>query len=159
MFLDNMDDQQAESVELWSTSALRKDMIARLMLLVLIQPTGSRVVVKTTSEMKAQISSRNLEKFVSEVRKLLENFLLNQFFPATIPDPPECEVSDPMSCDQRKQEVCIFVENNYKCRCANGYSRLPDGRCVVINECSQPKLNSCGKNSECIDLVRLENKH
>lgn len=69
------------------------------------------------------------------------------------PDPPECDVSDPMSCDPAKREVCIFVENTYKCRCANGYSRLPDGRCVVINECAEPRLNTCGKNAECIDLA------
>ncbi|CAB3403060.1 unnamed protein product [Caenorhabditis bovis] len=73
--------------------------------------------------------------------------------PAVVPDPPECDVSDPMSCDTRKREVCLFVNNTYKCRCASGYSRLPDGRCVVINECQHPKLNTCGKNAECIDLA------
>ncbi|CAJ0578738.1 unnamed protein product, partial [Mesorhabditis spiculigera] len=70
---------------------------------------------------------------------------------AYTPEPPECEVADPMSCDQHKQEVCVFVNSTYKCRCAAGRSRLPDGRCLVINECADPRLNDCGKNSECID--------
>ncbi|KAK6743395.1 hypothetical protein RB195_010571 [Necator americanus] len=72
---------------------------------------------------------------------------------AFVPDPPECEVSDPMSCDQRKSEVCVFVNGTYKCRCASGYSRLPDGRCLAINECEHKRLNSCGENAECIDLA------
>ncbi|KIH62811.1 calcium binding EGF domain protein [Ancylostoma duodenale] len=72
---------------------------------------------------------------------------------AFVPDPPECEVSDPMSCDQRKSEVCVFVNGTYKCRCASGYSRLPDGRCLAINECEHKRLNTCGENAECIDLA------
>ncbi|CAJ0943046.1 unnamed protein product, partial [Mesorhabditis belari] len=70
---------------------------------------------------------------------------------AYTPEPPECEVADPMSCDQHKQEVCLFTNGTYKCRCASGYSRLPDGRCLVINECADKRLNDCGENAECID--------
>lgn len=72
---------------------------------------------------------------------------------AFVPDPPECDVSDPMSCDQRKSEVCVFVSGTYKCRCASGYSRLPDGRCLAINECEHHRLNTCGQNAECVDLA------
>uniref|UniRef100_A0A158PBM6 EGF-like domain-containing protein n=1 Tax=Angiostrongylus cantonensis TaxID=6313 RepID=A0A158PBM6_ANGCA len=72
---------------------------------------------------------------------------------AFVPDPPECDVSDPMSCDQSKSEVCVFVSGTYKCRCASGYSRLPDGRCLAINECEDNRLNTCGQNAECIDLA------
>ncbi|PAV59374.1 hypothetical protein WR25_03507 [Diploscapter pachys] len=70
-----------------------------------------------------------------------------------VPDPPECDVSDPMSCDQRKHEVCMFVSNTYKCGCARGYSRLPDGRCLVRNECEDARLNSCCEYADCIDLA------
>ncbi|ETN68366.1 calcium binding EGF domain protein [Necator americanus] len=79
--------------------------------------------------------------------------VVNECAEAFVPDPPECEVSDPMSCDQRKSEVCVFVNGTYKCRCASGYSRLPDGRCLAINECEHKRLNSCGENAECIDLA------
>ncbi|KAK5972270.1 hypothetical protein GCK32_014063, partial [Trichostrongylus colubriformis] len=48
--------------------------------------------------------------------------------------------------------VCVFVQGTYKCRCASGYSRLPDGRCLAINECEHQRLNTCGQNAECIDL-------
>ncbi|KAK6027850.1 EGF-like domain protein, partial [Ostertagia ostertagi] len=49
--------------------------------------------------------------------------------------------------------VCVFVHGTYKCRCASGYSRLPDGRCLAINECEHQRLNTCGQNAECIDLA------
>uniref|UniRef100_A0A914WTS8 EGF-like domain-containing protein n=1 Tax=Plectus sambesii TaxID=2011161 RepID=A0A914WTS8_9BILA len=70
---------------------------------------------------------------------------------SSVPDPPECDVNDPLSCDQRKAEVCVFVEGTYKCKCPAGYSRLPDGRCLVINECAEARLNDCGTNAQCAD--------
>ncbi|EJW69967.1 hypothetical protein WUBG_19127, partial [Wuchereria bancrofti] len=68
-----------------------------------------------------------------------------------IPEPPECDVNDPMSCDAKKKEVCLFVNGTYKCQCATGYDRLPDGRCLVINECDDQRLNDCASNADCID--------
>uniref|UniRef100_A0A913I4D2 EGF-like domain-containing protein n=1 Tax=Strongyloides stercoralis TaxID=6248 RepID=A0A913I4D2_STRER len=71
---------------------------------------------------------------------------------SSIPDAPECNVNDPLSCDKLKHEVCLFINSNYKCVCPQGYERLPDGRCLVINECKDKKLNNCHDNAECIDL-------
>uniref|UniRef100_F1KPJ6 Transmembrane cell adhesion receptor mua-3 n=1 Tax=Ascaris suum TaxID=6253 RepID=F1KPJ6_ASCSU len=70
---------------------------------------------------------------------------------AFVPEPPECDVNDPMSCDAHKKEVCLFLNGTYKCECATGYSRLPDGRCLVINECEDRRLNDCAENADCID--------
>ncbi|KHN76197.1 Transmembrane cell adhesion receptor mua-3 [Toxocara canis] len=70
---------------------------------------------------------------------------------AFVPEPPECDVNDPMSCDAHKKEVCLFLNGTYKCECAAGYSRLPDGRCLVINECEDRRLNDCAENADCID--------
>ncbi|KAK0416184.1 hypothetical protein QR680_012332 [Steinernema hermaphroditum] len=70
---------------------------------------------------------------------------------AVVPEAPECNVNDPMSCDQHKNEVCVYRNGTYKCACASGYSRLPDGRCLVINECQDPKLNDCAANADCVD--------
>ncbi|OZC08479.1 hypothetical protein X798_04540 [Onchocerca flexuosa] len=70
---------------------------------------------------------------------------------ALIPEPPECDVNDPMSCDAKKKEVCLFVNGTYKCQCAAGYDRLPDGRCLVINECDDQRLNDCASDADCID--------
>ncbi|GMS89863.1 hypothetical protein PENTCL1PPCAC_12038, partial [Pristionchus entomophagus] len=67
------------------------------------------------------------------------------------PDPPECDVNDPLSCNANKKEVCVFTNGTYKCRCASGYSRLSDGRCLVINECADTRLNNCHKDAQCID--------
>ena len=70
-----------------------------------------------------------------------------------VPKAPECNVNDPMSCDKRKHEVCLFSDGQYRCTCPNGFSRLPDGRCLVINECRDPRLNECSKDADCIDQV------
>lgn len=58
-----------------------------------------------------------------------------------------------MSCDSKKKEVCLFVNGTYKCQCATGYDRLPDGRCLAINECDDQRLNDCASNANCIDQV------
>lgn len=72
-----------------------------------------------------------------------------------MPEAPECEVNDPLSCSTEKREVCLFNYGTYKCVCPNGYSRLPDGRCLVINECKFKNLNTCSKDADCIDQVLL----
>lgn len=56
-----------------------------------------------------------------------------------------------MSCDKQKHEVCLFRDGNYICACPHGYGRLPDGRCLVINECEDSRLNDCSQDAECID--------
>uniref|UniRef100_A0A1I8BC42 Transmembrane matrix receptor MUP-4 n=1 Tax=Meloidogyne hapla TaxID=6305 RepID=A0A1I8BC42_MELHA len=66
--------------------------------------------------------------------------------------PGECDVNDPLSCSRQKHEVCSFLDGVYKCTCASSYSRLPDGRCLVIDECSDPKLNECSSDAICTDL-------
>ncbi len=50
---------------------------------------------------------------------------------AFVPDPPECNVNDPLSCAVAKLEVCTFINATYKCLCPSGFNRLPepDGRC------------------------------
>ncbi|TKR77104.1 hypothetical protein L596_018138 [Steinernema carpocapsae] len=63
----------------------------------------------------------------------------------------ECHVNDPLSCDQSKSEVCTFRDGSYACDCPPGVSRLPDGRCLLINECQQLRLNDCHENAKCID--------
>lgn len=63
----------------------------------------------------------------------------------------ECNVNDPLSCDQSKSEVCIFKDGSYSCECPTGVSRLKDGRCLLIDECAQPRLNDCHENARCID--------
>ncbi|CAJ0941120.1 unnamed protein product, partial [Mesorhabditis belari] len=63
----------------------------------------------------------------------------------------ECRVDDPLSCSQVKGEVCVFSNGQYRCECPPGISRLGDGRCKMVNECSQPKLNQCHKDARCID--------
>lgn len=77
---------------------------------------------------------------------------------ANYPPAPECNVNDPMSCDKTKLEVCLFKSGMYKCSCPTGYTRLPDSRCLVINECQDARLNNCAPDSECIDLVSLSIK-
>lgn len=59
-----------------------------------------------------------------------------------------------MSCNKQKHEVCLFNSGTYRCACPNGYRRLPDGRCLVINECENAKLNTCSPDAECVDLVK-----
>ncbi|CAK5070046.1 unnamed protein product [Meloidogyne enterolobii] len=66
--------------------------------------------------------------------------------------PGECDVNDPLSCSRQKHEVCSFLDGVYKCTCASSYSRLPDGRCLAIDECSDPKLNECSTDAICKDL-------
>ncbi|VDM42590.1 unnamed protein product [Toxocara canis] len=63
----------------------------------------------------------------------------------------ECKVNDPLSCDQKKSEVCTFKDGSYRCECPTGVNRLPDGRCILIDECAQPRLNDCHENARCID--------
>ncbi|KAK0416294.1 hypothetical protein QR680_012402 [Steinernema hermaphroditum] len=63
----------------------------------------------------------------------------------------ECHVNDPLSCDQTKSEVCTFRDGSYVCDCPPGVQKLPDGRCLLINECLQPRLNDCHENAKCID--------
>ncbi|VDN55231.1 unnamed protein product [Dracunculus medinensis] len=70
---------------------------------------------------------------------------------APAPDPPECDVNDPLSCDAHKKEVCLFINGTYKCQCAAGRDRLPDGRCLVINECKDSRLNDCSLDADCVD--------
>ncbi|ULU02771.1 hypothetical protein L3Y34_002395 [Caenorhabditis briggsae] len=65
----------------------------------------------------------------------------------------QCRVNDPLSCNQAKSEVCVFVNGQYRCECPVGVSRLPDGRCMVVNECARPSLNACHKDAQCIDLA------
>lgn len=66
-----------------------------------------------------------------------------------------CSVNDPLSCDAQKSEVCLFADGKYHCDCPKDYSRLADGRCLAINECEFPKLNTCPSTSECVDRVIL----
>ncbi|KAL3070193.1 hypothetical protein niasHT_039386 [Heterodera trifolii] len=68
-----------------------------------------------------------------------------------VPDSPECDVNDPMSCDKGKHEACLFISGSYHCSCPMGYGRLPDGRCLAINECDDARLNECSEDAECID--------
>jgi hypothetical protein len=70
---------------------------------------------------------------------------------AFTPAPPECDVRDPLSCNAARSEVCLFVNGTYKCACSTGYSRLPDGRCLVLNECADTRLNDCSSDAQCID--------
>ncbi|KAI3415661.1 hypothetical protein GPALN_005254 [Globodera pallida] len=80
----------------------------------------------------------------SKQSKSLLLFLLIRFTPLILPlilcvasahdretyqTPPECDVNDPLSW----------------------YGRLPDGRCLVINECQNSKLNECSPDAQCID--------
>uniref|UniRef100_A0A915D433 Transmembrane cell adhesion receptor mua-3 n=1 Tax=Ditylenchus dipsaci TaxID=166011 RepID=A0A915D433_9BILA len=70
---------------------------------------------------------------------------------AAVPPAPECNVNDPMSCDKNKYEVCLFMSGTYKCACPNGYSRLPNGKCLAVNECQNPRLNDCSQDADCVD--------
>uniref|UniRef100_A0AC34QH72 Uncharacterized protein n=1 Tax=Panagrolaimus sp. JU765 TaxID=591449 RepID=A0AC34QH72_9BILA len=72
---------------------------------------------------------------------------------AHIPQAPECNVNDPMSCDKSKAEVCLFVDSTYKCTCPQGFGRLPDGRCLARNECENSRLNDCSPDADCIDTA------
>ncbi|VDK44656.1 unnamed protein product [Gongylonema pulchrum] len=66
----------------------------------------------------------------------------------------ECRVDDPLSCDQAKNEVCTFRDGRYSCECPQGVSRTSNGRCIVVNECADPRLNECHEKAKCIDQVR-----
>ncbi|KJH45793.1 EGF-like domain protein [Dictyocaulus viviparus] len=63
----------------------------------------------------------------------------------------QCRVNDPLSCSQEKHEVCVFANGQYRCECPTGVNRLADGRCLSVDECSRPSLNSCHKDAKCID--------
>lgn len=64
-------------------------------------------------------------------------------------------MNDPLSCDAHKKEVCLFINGTYKCQCAAGRDRLPDGRCLVINECKDSRLNDCSLDADCVDQVQF----
>lgn len=68
----------------------------------------------------------------------------------------ECRVDDPLACDQNKYEVCMFQNGRYSCQCPQGIGRTTDGRCIVIDECTEPRLNDCHQNATCIDQVILK---
>ncbi|VDM79491.1 unnamed protein product [Strongylus vulgaris] len=89
-------------------------------------------------------------------------------FAAFVPDPPECEVSDPMSCDQRKEKyrvdcdenaICVDTDDSYTCQCRPGFAdisaafnRLPGRRCIeAVNECLSKELNDCSEFAFCED--------
>nr|CDJ97533.1 EGF and von Willebrand factor and SEA domain containing protein [Haemonchus contortus] len=63
----------------------------------------------------------------------------------------QCRVDDPLSCSQAKHEVCVFANGQYRCECPTGVNRLPDGRCLSVDECARPSLNGCHKDANCID--------
>ncbi|VDK69878.1 unnamed protein product [Litomosoides sigmodontis] len=63
----------------------------------------------------------------------------------------ECHVDDPLACNQTRYEVCVFRNGGYSCQCPHGIGRSTDGRCIIINECAQPRLNECHENATCID--------
>uniref|UniRef100_A0A1I7VU29 Transmembrane matrix receptor MUP-4 n=1 Tax=Loa loa TaxID=7209 RepID=A0A1I7VU29_LOALO len=65
----------------------------------------------------------------------------------------ECRVDDPIACNQSKHEVCMFRNGRYSCQCPQGVGRSVDGRCIVINECSEQRLNDCHENAICIDQI------
>ncbi|VDN85679.1 unnamed protein product [Brugia pahangi] len=69
--------------------------------------------------------------------------------------PFECYVDDPLACNQSKYEVCIFRSGAYSCQCPQNVTRSADGRCIVIDECAEERLNDCHQNAICIDKVRL----
>ncbi|KAJ1374159.1 Transmembrane matrix receptor MUP-4 [Parelaphostrongylus tenuis] len=47
---------------------------------------------------------------------------------------------------------CVFFSNGqYRCECPTGINRLPDGRCLSVDECARPSLNTCHKDAKCID--------
>lgn len=70
-----------------------------------------------------------------------------------VPEPPECDVNDPLSCAAAKLEVCSFVNSTYKCLCPRGIGRLPDGTCRAQNECADRRLNDCANEAQCIDTA------
>lgn len=62
-------------------------------------------------------------------------------------------MDDPLACNQTRYEVCVFRNGGYTCQCPQGIDRSTDGRCIIINECIQPRLNDCHENATCIDQV------
>ncbi|KAM3722540.1 Transmembrane matrix receptor [Dirofilaria immitis] len=63
----------------------------------------------------------------------------------------ECHVNDPLACNQSRYEVCRFRNGGYNCECPQNVSRTIDGRCIIINECTERRLNDCHQNAICID--------
>ncbi|EJD74058.1 transmembrane cell adhesion receptor mua-3, partial [Loa loa] len=97
---------------------------------------------------------------------------------AFIPEPPECDVNDPMSCDAKKKKYVYLLmvhinvnvqpdmivyrmvdADGYTCQCKNGFADLssPDkpGRIcrTRVNECAEPQKYhvDCDPNAVCID--------
>ncbi|KFD62989.1 hypothetical protein M514_03614 [Trichuris suis] len=64
-----------------------------------------------------------------------------------------CNVRDPLACNTSLLEVCTFNSGAYGCTCPPNYSRLPDGRCKVANECFERSMNNCSANAICIDEI------
>ncbi|KRX65974.1 Transmembrane matrix receptor MUP-4, partial [Trichinella sp. T9] len=64
-----------------------------------------------------------------------------------------CNVKDPLACNASLFEVCTFNQGAYGCTCPPNFSRLPDGRCKVANECYEPSMNDCSHNAICIDEI------
>ncbi|VDP05611.1 unnamed protein product [Soboliphyme baturini] len=62
-----------------------------------------------------------------------------------------CNVKDPLACNPKLFEVCSFRGGFYGCTCPPNFSRLPDGRCKVANECFEPGMNDCSADAICID--------
>ncbi|KAI1731796.1 calcium-binding EGF domain-containing protein [Ditylenchus destructor] len=127
------------------------------------RPAGRvcRVIVNECAEHKHDCSANSIcidtaESFTCRCSDGYRDDSPNQDRPgricakAAVPDAPECNVNDPMSCDKQKHEVCLFVDGNYKCACPSGYNRLPDGRCLAINEC-ETRLSDCSADADCID--------
>lgn len=119
----------------------------------LTRPTGSRADAWTGIVTIRQTRRIDPDEFVQKVSLEPEDTQQHTGFIAAVPDSPECNVNDPMSCNKEKHEVCLFVSGTYRCACPHGYTRLPDGRCLVINECENARLNTCSRDAECVDLA------
>ncbi|VDO52382.1 unnamed protein product [Haemonchus placei] len=83
-------------------------------------------------------------------QRLRPHTLIEIVFVAS-PSTLQCRVDDPLSCSQAKHEVCVFANGQYRCECPTGVNRLPDGRCLSVDECARPSLNGCHKDANCID--------
>lgn len=118
------------------------------MVIVMIVKIPKIVLVAFAQKVKKFIFYKIIFKFISIIYNNKLHFII-----AFVPEAPECEVSDPMSCSKEKHEVCLFKDGTYKCSCPNGYNRLPNGKCLVFNECEFKNNNFCSEYAECIDQV------
>lgn len=55
------------------------------------------------------------------------------------------------TCDEFGQ-VCENTPGSFICECAKGY-QLDQSSCGDINECLDPVVDHCGKNSDCINSL------